>query len=424
MNVQLVKIIDFWLKSVEQSIVESRKIVSAIDLKSDAVVDLIGPRRSGKSSIMKLIIKNLKLKDDFLFINFEDPFFIENNSPEIIEELIETFIAYFNPNLRYLFFDEIQEINYWERALRKLRDGANYKIFVTGSSSKLLSREISTLLTGRHLTYEVFPLSFEEFLNFRKVKYAVKDLLVNEKKLQKQFTDYCAIGGFPEVVVSGKVELLKSYFFDLIQKDIVKRYEVREVEVLERMAYYLMSNSGKIHSVRSISKLYEVSSNVAAKYIEYLKEAFLFFELPQFSFSVKTQQKSLKKIYACDVGMAEAVAFSFSKDFGRKLENLVFLELNRRFENIFYYKTAHNLEVDFLVVSDRDEKNLIQVCYDLEDDSTCRREVKALVEAMKELKLNKGLILSSDQQGEIVTEQGVIKVVPVWAWLLGGELMF
>ena len=199
---QLIKIIDFWKKSVETDTLQGRFIAGKINVKSKEIVDLAGPRRSGKSSILKLIIRNLKLKDDFLYINFEDPFFIDHNSPQVIEELVSVFREYFSPDLRYLFFDEIQEIDHWEKAVRKLRDGENFKIFITGSSSKLLSGEISSLITGRHLSYKIFPLSFLEFLDFEKIKLkGRKDVVLKEKILHKKFLKYMEIGGFPEVVI-------------------------------------------------------------------------------------------------------------------------------------------------------------------------------------------------------------------------------
>jgi len=419
---QLVKIIDFWNKSVERDKLHSRLVLEKINYKSKEIVDLVGPRRSGKSSILKLIIKRLKLSGNFLYINFEDPFFVTNNNPQIIEELVAVFKEYFNPKLEYLFFDEIQEINQWEKAVRKLRDGEKFKIFITGSSSKLLSGEISSLITGRHLSYNIFPLSFSEFLAFRGIKIcAKKDIILKEKKFFKMFNEYLKIGGFPEAVLTENPELLKNYFYDILQKDIVMRHNIREKEILEKMAVYLLSNSGKITSIESLKTAFNISFFAAQSYLEYFKESFLVFELPQFSYSLKKQSKALKKIYAVDIGLANAVSFKFSEDKGRMLENAVFLELKNKEGEIYYYKTKNNLEVDFMVKEKTKIKKLIQVCWTLEDKKTKERELRSLMAAMDELKLKDGFILTYNEEDEIKMNKKIINVVPCWKWLLENE---
>src|SRR3990167_784100 len=165
---QIIKIIDFWQKSVKHGTLLEREIINDINIGGKEIIDLVGPRRSGKSSILKLLIRKLET-DKFLYINFEDPFFIANNDQEIIEKILEVYGSYYGKDLKYIFFGEIQEILNWEKVVRKLRDAENYKIFITGSSSRLLSREISSLITGRHISYQIFPLSFGEFLSFNKI---------------------------------------------------------------------------------------------------------------------------------------------------------------------------------------------------------------------------------------------------------------
>ncbi len=419
---QLVKIIDFWKKSVEKDKLYDRMILGKIDHKSKEIVDLVGPRRSGKSSILKLIIRRLKLSDNFLYINFEDPFFVTHNNPQIIEEMVTVFKEYFNPKLEYLFFDEIQEINQWEKAVRKLRDGEKFKIFITGSSSKLLSGEISSLITGRHLSYNISPLSFSEFLAFRGIKICAKrDIILKEKRILRMFGEYLKIGGFPEAALTADMELLKNYFYDILQKDIVMRHNIREKEILEKMAVYLLSNSGKITSMESLKAAFNISFSAAQSYLEYFKESFLVFELPQFSYSLKKQGKALKKIYAVDIGLANAVSFKFSEDKGRMLENAVFLELKNKEGEIYYYKTKNNLEVDFMVKEKTKIKKLIQVCWTLEDKKTKEREFRSLMAAMDELKLKDGFILTYNEENKIKINKKIINVVPCWKWLLENE---
>lgn len=416
---QLVKIIDFWLKSVGKDELFSRAVIEKINFSGKEIIDLVGPRRSGKSSILKLIIKRLKLNGNFLYINFEDPFFVDHNYPQIIEELTLVFKEYFNQDLKYVFFDEIQEINHWEKAVRKLRDGEKFKIFITGSSSKLLSGEISTLITGRHLSYKVFPLSFAEFIFFKKIYLkSKKDIILQEKKLLSEFGEYLKIGGFPEAVLSDNQELLKNYFFDILQKDIVMRYDVREKDILEKMAVYLLSNAGNIISIESLKEMFNISFAAADSYLGYLKDSFLIFELIQFSFSLKKQSKALKKIYAVDIGLANNVSFKFSEDKGRALENIVFLELKKDGKEIYYYKTKNNLEIDFLVKEKAEIKSLIQVAWSLDDEKTKEREIKNLSIALDELKLKNGLVLTYNEEDEIKLNNKIIKIKPVFKWLL------
>ena len=418
-NQQIIRVIDFWQKTIEKDELKDRSLVKTIDYKSKEIIDLIRPRRSGKSSILKLIIKHLNLKNNYLFINFEDPFFIENNKPHIIEEFISVFKEYFTPELKYLFLDEIQEIEQWESVVRKLRDSGEFKIFITGSSSSLLSGEISTLLTGRHLSYKVFPLSFSEFLIFKNINIKDrKDIVLNQRIIAKYFYKYMDIGSFPEIVLTENSELVKNYFYDILQKDIVMRYNIREKEILERIAVYSLSNSSKITSLESLKKTFGISFVLASSYIDYLKNSFLIFELSQFSYSLKKQQKALKKIYSIDSGLANAVSFRFSKDSGRILENIVFLHLEMTGKEIYYYKTKNNLEVDFIVKKETGGKELIQVSWSLDDKKTREREIKSLLTAMNELSISKGLILTDDEEETIKIGQKTIIVKPAYKWLL------
>lgn len=420
---QLVKVIDFWQKSAKRNNLFARTVLGVVDFKSKEIIDLVGPRRSGKSSVLKLIIKKLKLDDDFLYLNFEDPFFVENNNPQVIEEAVGVYREYFNADVKYIFLDEIQEIKNWEKAVRKLRDGGDFKIFITGSSSKLLSKELSSLITGRHLSYRVFPLSFAEFLDFEKVKTInKKDIILEEKMLQKKFSEYLEWGGFPEVVLQKNHELLKNYFFDILEKDIMARYEVRDRVMLEKMAVFLLTNSAKIVTMESLKNNFNLSFETVSNYVEYFKDAFLLFELSQFSFSLKTQQKAFKKFYAVDVALAKNASFKFSDDRGRILENAVFLELKSVGGNLYYYKTKDGSEVDFLLKRDNGVEELIQVSWSIAEESVREREIKSLFSAMDEMKTKKGLILTYGENDIIKKDDKEIRVVPVYRWMLENGL--
>ncbi|MBI4992834.1 MAG: ATP-binding protein [Candidatus Magasanikbacteria bacterium] len=414
---QLVKVIDFWLKSAESGRLFPRVLTEKIDIKNKEVVDIVGPRRSGKSSVLKLLVRKVKDSGRWLYVNFEDPFFVENNYPQVIEEIVETYTEYFGVAPKFLFFDEIQSIKNWETAVRKLRDDERFKIFITGSSSKLLSSELSTLLSGRHLSYQLLPLSFSEYLSFHNVEVSgKKDMVLKSGILSKHFREYLKLGGFPEAVLSGNLELLKQYYNDIVQKDIVARYDVRDKDVLEKMGVFLFSNSAKTLSVSALSRLYDLSRQTAANYGEYFKDAFLLFDLSQFSYSLKTTQKAFKKIYAVDTGMANAVSMSFSEDRGRMLENTVFLHLKRVGGELYYYKEK-SAEVDFVVKRADGSFSLIQVCWGLADAKTKEREAASLAVAMKELRVAEAMILTFDESGELELPEGKIQILPAYAFI-------
>lgn len=414
---QLVKVIDFWLKSAESGQLFSRALTDSVDIKSKEVVDIIGPRRSGKSSVLKLLVRKVKDTGRWLYINFEDPFFVENNYPQVIEELVETYAEYFGGAPKWLFFDEIQSIKKWETAVRKLRDSEQFKIFITGSSSKLLSSELSTLLSGRHLSYKLLPLSFSEYLSFHNVEVAdKKDMVLRFGELTRYFSQYLKTGGFPEAVLSDNLELVKQYYYDIVQKDIMARYDVRDKDMLEKMGVFLFSNSAKTLSVSALSKFYNLSHQTAANYIEYFKDAFLFFDLPQFSYSLKTTQKAFKKMYAVDTGMANAVSMSFSEDRGRMLENAVFLHLKRAGGELYYYKGKSG-EVDFVIKRADGGLGLIQVCWGLADAKTKEREIASLKEAMKELHVTDAMIVTFAESGELKLPEGTVRILSASAFI-------
>ena len=420
---KLVKIINFWHESLNRGNLLEREKFHEIELSGKEIVDIIGPRRSGKSSLLKLVIRHIRKvlgRNDFLYVNFEDPFFIEHNEATVIEDIIAVYKEYFNKDLHYLFFDEIQSIKHWEKAIRKLRDGEDYKILITGSSSTLLSRELASLITGRHTTKKLLPLTFREFLTFNDLNISSeKDLLVKDQQLFRLFDDYLDMGGFPEIVLSGNKELLKNYFYDFLQKDVVIRHDVRDKEALEKMAVFLISNSSKVFSISSLAKSFDLSYQSAQNYLTYLKEAFLLFELPQFSYSLKKQSKALTKVYGVDIGLIKAVSFKFSEDRGRILENAVFLHLYNKFDELYYYKTKRGFEVDFLLKELDTVTGLVQVAWRLSDSSTKEREVRALVDAMKELNLTESTIVTYDETDTIDIDDLRINVIPAWRYFLG-----
>ncbi len=416
-------VISFWKNEALDDALFSRDIVSRIDLDSPEVIDLIGVRRSGKSSALKLIARGLPDPDSWFYINFEDPFFVENNTATVVEDLVNIYAEYFSPNLKYLFFDEIQNINSWEKAIRKYRDAAKYKIFVTGSSSKLLSGELATLLTGRHLSYDLLPLSFKEYLPFKKISFrSVKDLVVQGDELRKAFREYLFHGGFPQVALSEEYDLLRTYYGDIVQKDILGRYEVRDRDTLEKIGLFLATNSSKLLSPSSLKRLYSVSFDKATKYTGYFKEAMLSYELAPYSSSLKSRQRSLKKIYSVDTGLANAVSMSFSEDKGRLLENSVFLELKRRGEEFYYYK-QNGSEIDFAVRKKDGEIELIQVCFDFEDPVTVERELRQIGKVADKLGAKRVMVITMEKKDSISRDGLKVEVVLAYEWMLEGAVL-
>ncbi|OGC23549.1 hypothetical protein A3J90_01340 [candidate division WOR-1 bacterium RIFOXYC2_FULL_37_10] len=419
---EIIKVIDFWHEVVKKETLFYRSILEDIDVFSSEVIDIAGPRRSGKSSLLKLIIRKFIDKKDWIYINFEDPFFINNNQPQTIERIIEIFKEFYSAKIKYLFFDEIQNINGWEKAIRKLYESKEYRIFITGSSSKLLGGELSSLITGRHKSYELMPLDFKEWLSFNNIQINTeKELILNKIKLEKYFDAFLKIGGFPKIAVSKDEELLKQYYLDILEKDIIKRHDVRNKAALEKLGIYLLTNSSKTLSVSSLAESLDLSKEIAAEYISYFKEAFLIFDLPQFSYSLKTQQKALKKIYSADTGLSNVVSFRFSEDYGRFLENAVFLHLRKQKGELFYYKTKNNFEVDFLLKK-KGMFFLFQVSKNIENDLTKKREIRALLAAMGELKIEKGFIITKSMADTIKIDNKTIEILPAYRWLLTPDL--
>jgi len=412
MESNMIKMIKFWKeKRTENAFVRSQDL----PLRTGEVIDLIGVRRSGKSSLFKVFIEKNKLKDgEYLLINFEDPFFLEHKNPQIIEKIIEIYLNYFSKDLKYVFFDEIQAIPNWELAIQKIQSLEIYNIFITGSSSKMMSKEISTVLTGRHYSIFLFPLNFEEFLTFNlEKKPDIVEQISNENHYLKRFEEFLYIGGFPQVVKTKDATLLKQYFYDILYKDIMFRYDIREKETLERIALFLLSNNAKLYSVKNIQNTFKISYELAVKYISYLKESLMFFDLQKFSYSVKAQNRSQKKIYSVDTGLSHNVSFKFTDDIGRLLENRVFLSLKNLGKKVYYHKNKH--ECDFIIFENQKITQAIQVTKELNPDNE-KRELAGLIEACETHNLKKGIILTFRQEKEFTHKNIEIKCIPTWKY--------
>ncbi|MFH1565007.1 MAG: ATP-binding protein [bacterium] len=380
-------------------------------IASKKIIAISGVRRSGKSTLLKQIAKEYI---NYYYLNFEDERLLDFTYSDF-NNLYEIFLS-LHGEQKVFFFDEIQNIYGWEKFVNRLfNDG--YKIFVTGSNAKLLSSELATSLSGRHLKFEMYPFSFAEFLTCK--KFDIKDFYTTKEqaKIIKFFNDYLDLGGFPEVVISRDENELKQLYQDILIKDLIVRFKIKEVKAFRELAIYLLSNISSNISFNNLKNVLGFNSVTTVKnYIEYLEEAYLHFTVSKFDYSLKKQIINDKKIYGIDTGLINHVSFAFSQNIGRILENLVFLELKRRDKTIFYHKDKR--ECDFLIKQGREIVEAIQVTESLKQDNQ-EREIEGLVEAMGKYKLKRGLILTFGKEDELIKANYKIKILPIWKWCLG-----
>jgi len=390
------------------------------------VVIITGPRRGGKSSLMKLIcdelIKKYKVPpSNILYLNFEDERFIEFNTGDFAQ-IYELFLQINKPTGRlYFFLDEIQNVNGWERWVNRLYENENIKIFITGSNASLLSSEISTALTGRNRTITNFPFSFGEFLVFKKYRLQNNDFYQTKKRaeIKSFFQEYLKLGGYPEIIKINDPTLLEQYFKDIIYRDILPRYSIKKIKEIRELCLFLASNLGSIHSYSRLQNLIGVKSiNTVKTYLEILEEAFLFFRIKLFDYSVKRQIYNPSKIYIIDTALGNSISFKFSENIGHIYENLVFLELKRRNKEIYYWKSKKGKEVDFIIKKGLNIKEAIQVSYNLNHEKTLDREIESLLIAKDEFKIEHLTIITEDEETEKEIGNVKTRIIPLWKWLL------
>jgi len=367
------------------------------DLSSHALI-VSGIRRCGKSTLLFQLLKE-KYPEAF-YLNFEDIRLYEFEKKDFTR--LDKVIAL--GKSRILLFDEIQIVDGWERYVRQKLD-ENYRIVITGSSASLLSKELGTKLTGRQITKELFPFSYREFNQFRQLKPSQDSVL-----------QYLNTGGFPEFVKQGLNEILNHVFDDILIRDIAVRYGLREVKTLQRLALYLISNVGNLITANKLKSMFEVgSTNTITEYLAHLEDSYLFQLVPKFSYSQRKQLVNPRKVYAIDTGMITVNSGSFTDDDGRKLENLVYLHLRRRYREIYYF--SEKRECDFVVFNKGKAVTALQVCLDLNPDNI-DREIEGLLSALEELKLKEGSIVTLDQEDRFEKAGRVINVIPCHEYLL------
>lgn len=399
-------------------------------LKGDEILSIIGGRRTGKTYLCYQIIEELKKTlpaDNIAYINFEDERLYPLKGDEL-SLLWEVYLELFSVNLNkkiYLFVDEIQNVKNWSKWARRITEQQkNLKLIITGSSSKLLSKEIATELRGRARSFSVYPLSFREYLAAKNVPLEEKNILYSDRQsiIKRQFNDYLKTGGFPAVLSAPEPrELLKEYYKAMFYRDLIERYKVKNIKLFDD---YLTLSIDQVASSFSISatgrKLKEFghtfSKNTLANFSKYAQEAFLLFESKSYSYKVKEQLRLPKKIYAIDHGLVQAIRFSFSQDRGRMLENIAYLALKRKGSEIYYYRGSK--ECDFITVDNNKVTGAFQVTKSLTDDKTRKREIEGLLECLRQHKIKQGIILTEDEHDSLEINGFSVKVLPLWYWLL------
>ena len=374
----------------------NREYLTDFSITGKHVEIISGVRRCGKSTLLMQIMK--KYYQNIAYFNFEDARihgFDLNDFIKLDEIIGKSKDAY--------FFDEIQNVDEWEVFIRQLHERGE-KIFITGSNASLLSKELGTRLTGRYISHELFPFSYIEYLMFNKF----------ENTLQT-FDQYIEEGGFPEYVSILNTEILQTLLKDIVLRDVAIRYGIKKTKSLMDITYFLTSNIGKEFSYNSLKKMFSVgSANSVSDYLTWLKDSYIFFYLPRFSWSLKSIAVNSKKVYAIDNGLINSNSLSFTKDKGRLLENTIFLFLRRKYESIFYFREKG--ECDFVVFDNKTCVLLLQVCEEVHNDNKFR-EINGLFEAMEFFKMDVGYIITKNQEDTIKQNDKTILLTPACQFL-------
>jgi predicted AAA+ superfamily ATPase len=415
-------------ETIKQVIIESQENVFPkmvpreieIPLSSKKIITITGPRRSGKTFLFFLLIKKLIAKgisiNRILYINFDDPRLLPSNSQDIeliLESYRELYPEQRNKN-NFIFFDEIQNVKDWEIGIRRIYDTRKFNIFLTGSSSKFLSKEIATNLRGRAINFEVLPFSFKEIILAKGIKID-RNIIYS----QKRFSAIKCLDLYFE---------LKEYLETMFFKDLIERYRIKNQNLIRELIRYLATNTASLFSLNSfykwIKQTYPITKRTLINYVMYLEDIGLFFLVRKFSYSLKQQTLTPRKCYIVDNGFRNVYGFKFSEDRSRVLENTVFLELKHRqaknpLMEIFYWQDYKKREVDFVVKQGKNINKLIQVCVDISDFKTEEREVASLVKAADQLNCKDLMVITLDNDREVKVKSKNIVYKSLFKWLIG-----
>ncbi|MDP3437372.1 MAG: ATP-binding protein [Bacteroidales bacterium] len=380
-----------------------RDALSEIPIADSFATIITGIRRCGKSTLLLQLLR--RDYQDAIYLNFDD----------IRLSVFETgdFVRFHreieNREIKVLFFDEIQTVKGWETFVNQLlREG--YKVFITGSNASMLSIELGTHLTGRHLPMELFPFSYSEFIQFKKLNNGENAVM-----------NYLKEGGIPEYIKTGASVVLNTLVDDILLRDIAVRHSIRDVVSLRQLTSYLITNIGNLVSASKLVGMFDVKSPTTfLEYFSFLKDAYLLEFVPVFSHSLKVQARNPKKVYVMDLGIYTENSVSKSDNMGRRLENLVFLHLRRKCKHIFYYKDLG--ECDFITMKKNDVKEAIQVCLTI-DDENFKREYNGLLSAMQNLGIKEGSIITLNQSDTFEKDGMTIRIIPAHIFFQEGGLV-
>ncbi len=379
-----------------------RAVIKNLTIIENFALIITGIRRCGKSTLMQQILQ--KDSRNALFLNFEDIRLVGFESSDFtrLNAIIE------QQNVDYLFFDEIQLVDNWEIFIhQKLNE--SYHVYITGSNASLLSKELGTHLTGRYLSQELFPFSYSEFLSFKELNNNIHS-----------FDNYFQVGGMPEYVKNQTDEILQYLVNDILVRDIAVRHNIRDVNALKQLAVYLISNIGKPVSARRLTNMFGIkATSTIIEYFSYLQDTYLIDFIPVFDYSIKTQIRNPKKVYVIDLGIFNQIKITFTEDLGRQLENLTYLHLRRKYNEIYYFNK--NGECDFIVMNKAIAIQCIQVCYEI-NDMNMEREFNGLKQALNFFNKTKGIIVTYNQSDRFEADGFEIELIPAFEFLFSEKI--
>ncbi len=413
------------LDNVAQEFADLKPREQHLPTHLDRIISLTGARRSGKTSLLLHTIHTLRQElrpEQTLYLNFEDDRLFDLKVHDL-DTIPESYYALFPAQQgsdSYFFFDEVQRVTGWETFVRRIQDTLPVKVFVTGSSASLLGREIATALRGRTLTYEVFPLSFAEYLAWHGLPIQPGTSAENQK-IQYGYSRFFDTTAFPELIhwkERERIMALQEYIDLIIYRDVADRLKLTNTQVLKYLIQFLLANTGNLFSVNGIYRDLKgqglsTSKDTVFEYMDLLEDAYAIFTVPIYSRNLKVRQRNLKKLYILDHGLKAATGQS--KDRGAILEQIVFLDLRRRHRDIFYWREKQ--EVDFIVPT-IDQVQAINVCLDMQDTQTRQREVAGMISCLEALNLVHGTIVTQYEEQILENKGRRIWVVPAWKWLL------
>lgn len=403
-----------WMQWFKETNVQLKPRSDLPKFQEGLCLALTGVRRSGKTFTALQIAQSLKLSDSTFYFNFEDPVFFSDNRVEHITTLMELFEEEVGYPPKLVILDEIQNIEGWERWVRKEVDLGRFQIIVTGSSSQLLSSEIATAVSGRVIEHTIWPVSFSEALAFKKITPSTEIQWLWELK------NYLQWGGFPKAVLteneSERISLLKQYMSDIVLRDVVARHSIKSHHQLHQLVTWYVTNMSCLHSYTAVRKAFGMSIELASTLTGYLSQAYLAFEVGRYHPNLKVQARDSKKVYIIDSGLRKVSLLSEREDWGSLAENTVYIELKRRQKEVFYFKI--NQEVDFVICQLGQPVEAIQVSYsNLEDNATRDREVLGLIECLESLGLKTGTILTLAYEDRQNFRGYQINFQPLYQWL-------